>query len=58
MHRQCQKLAEVNPVLKGRYEGSDLEGLYLWFTLDEREHNQEFDACLESRRAWRFGKTG
>ena len=56
MHRQCLRLTETNPVLKGRYEASEFKELYLWVTIDDRESDAEFDAAFESRRAWRFGR--
>lgn len=56
MHAQCVKLTEGNPVLKGTYEQGELKGLYLWMTIDEREWDEEFDATIEYRKAWRFGK--
>ena len=58
MHRQCLRLTETNPVLKGRYEASEFKELYLRVTIDDRESDAEFDAAFESRRAWRFGRIG
>ena len=56
MHRECMRLIKKVPSLKLRYEGSQLESLYLWFTLDERDWDEEFEEAQETRRAWRFGR--
>ena len=37
------------------YKGSDLEGQYLFFTLDDRITDREFSESYASMRAWRFG---
>ena len=58
MHRQCVRLALRDVFLRNRYKGSDLEERYLFFTLDDRIAEKEFSDILESRKAWRFGKTG
>lgn len=56
MHRQCLQLTKESPILKNCYEEGELKGLYLWLTIDDREWDEEFDRCIESRKAWRFGK--
>lgn len=56
MHRECIRLAGKDPFLMGLYEGSDLQGSYLFFTLDDRRTEQEFEESYASMRAWRFGK--
>ena len=58
MHRQCIRLALKDEYLRHRYKGSDLEGHYLFFTLDDRITEQEFSESRESMRAWRFGSDG
>ncbi len=57
MHRKVWLLTRESPVLKSRYECGELKGLYLWMTLDERDWNEEFDAAIECRKAWRFGRS-
>ena len=57
MHSCCLELAGKHPVLRRCYEGSQLEGLFLWFTLDAREEGRELRNAREARKAWRFGKT-
>ena len=56
MHRKALELAKKHPVLKNRYEGGQLEGLYLLFTWDDWESEKEFEEASQIRRAWRFGK--
>ena len=56
MHRKCVLLACKSPLIKGMYEGSDLERHYHFFTLDEVMDDREINAELESIRAWEFGK--
>ncbi len=56
MHRRALELAKKHPVLKNRYEGGSLEGLYLLFTWDDWESDQEFKKSYASMRAWHFGK--
>lgn len=56
MHRECVRLAAKDRFLTLAYEGSELESDYLFFTRDDRETERIFDACFESRKAWRFGK--
>lgn len=56
MHRECISLLRRIPCLKVRYEDSHLQSLYLWFTLDERDWDEEFELAQETRRAWRFGR--
>jgi hypothetical protein len=58
MHRKAWLLTRENPVLKSRYEGGELKGLYLWMTIDEREWDEEFDQALETLKVWRFGRIG
>ena len=58
MHRQCVKLALKDEYLRNRYKGSDLEGHYLFFTLDDRITDREFSESYASMRAWRFGRRG
>lgn len=55
-HRQCVRLADDSPVLKGVYEEGELKGLYLWLTIDERDWDEEFEAAMECRKVWRFGR--
>jgi|GEM_PF-481864 len=55
MHRQCVRLALKDEFLRRRYKGSNLEGHYLFFTLDDRITEQELSESYESMRAWRFG---
>ncbi len=56
MHRRCVLLACKSPLIKGMYEGSDLERHYHFFTLDDVMDDREINAELESIRAWEFGK--
>ncbi|MBR1888167.1 MAG: hypothetical protein IJ813_06840 [Bacteroidales bacterium] len=56
MHRQCVRLAMKDEFLRNRYKGSDLEGHYLFFTLDDQITDREFSESYASMRAWRFGK--
>ena len=56
MHRRCVLLACKSPLIKGMYEGSDLERHYRFFTLDDVMDDREINAELESIRAWKFGK--
>lgn len=58
MHRQCLMLALKDEYIRNLYRGSDLEGHYLFFTLDDRSTNREFSEINESMRAWRFGEAG
>lgn len=55
MHRQCVRLALKDEYLSRCYKGSDLEGQYLFFTLDDRITDREFSESYASMRAWRFG---
>ena len=57
MHRKCILLTLKDEFLKNRYRGSDLEGHYLFFTLDDQNTEREFSECYENMRAWRFGKS-
>ena len=56
MHRRCVLLTCKSPLIKGMYEGSDLERHYRFFTLDDVMDDREIGAELESIRAWEFGK--
>ncbi len=58
MHRQCVRLALRDAFLRNRYKDSDLEERYLFFTLDDRIAEKEVTEIHETRKAWRFGKTG
>ena len=55
MHSHCLELAGKHQVLRRCYEGSHLESLFLWFTLDAREERRELRDIRETRKAWRFG---
>ena len=55
MHRQCVRLALKDDFLRNRYKGSDLEGHYHFFTLDDQITEREFSESYASMRAWRFG---
>ena len=55
MHRQCLMLALKDEYIRNLYRGGDLEGHYLFFTLDDRITNRELSESYESMRAWRFG---
>jgi hypothetical protein len=57
MHRECVRLARKDQCLALVYEDSELEGMYLSFTRDDRETDEEFEKVLDYMRAWRFGKT-
>ncbi|MBR1569350.1 MAG: hypothetical protein IJ651_09765 [Bacteroidales bacterium] len=58
MHARCMRLMKEDRTLQYMYRDSDLESHYCWFTLDDRDTEEEIRAGFEYMRAWRFGRNG
>lgn len=57
MHARCRELVRKHPdLLKPFYEGSEVEHYYRFFTIDDRETDEEIDRGLATVRAWNFGR--